>query len=177
VNEHLLTFIAVTIVFLVFVAVLSRLVVRFRPSNYPYESYDSLLSPAERSFFGVLQQALGREFTPLAKVRLADLLRVQRGVSAQRRAAAFNRVSSKHADFVVCLSDTFRVVGVVELDDKSHRRDARQRRDQFLDAALAAAGIPVLHITAQRSYSITDVRSRLQSITSGHIPTASPRNA
>ena len=135
-----------------------------RPSEYPYEPHDSLLSPAERSFFGVLQQALQTEFTPLAKVRLADILRVQRSVSAQRRASAFNRVSSKHADFVICASDTFRVVGVVELDDKSHRGEARQRRDQFLDAALAAAGIPVLHIPAQRSYSVPDIRSRLASL-------------
>ena len=160
-NQHLLILVAVAVGLLV--AALAGLLGR-RPSGYPYESYDSLLSAAERSFFGVLQQALEREFTPLAKVRLADILRVQRGVSAQHRFAAFNRVVSKHADFVICASDTFRVIGVVELDDKSHRGEARQRRDQFLDAALAAAGIPVLHVIAQRSYSIQDIRSRLASL-------------
>lgn len=162
-NQHLLLIVAVVVGLLAIVAVLSALLSR-RPSDYPYESYDSLLSPAERSFFGVLRQALHNEFTPLAKVRLADVLRVHRSVSTQRRVAALNRVTSKHADFVICASDTFRVAGIVELDDKSHRGDARQRRDQFLDAALAAAGIPVLHIPAQRSYSIQDVRSRLTSL-------------
>jgi hypothetical protein len=163
VNQHLLILVAVVVGLLVLVSVLSALLGR-RPSDYPYEPYDSLLSPAERSFFGVLQQALQGEFTPLAKVRLADILRVHRSISAQRRAAAFNRITSKHADFVICASDTFRVIGVVELDDKSHRGEARQRRDQFLDAALAAADIPVLHMPAQRSYSIQDVRSRLASL-------------
>ena len=162
-NQHLFLLIAVVVGLLLVVAVLSALVGR-RPSDYPYEPYDSLLSPAERSFFGVLQQALQGEFTPVAKVRLVDILQVQRGLSAQRRAAAFNRVSSKHADFVICASDTFRVIGVIELDDKSHRGESRQRRDQFLDAALAAAGIPVLHVPAQRSYSIQDVRNRLASL-------------
>lgn len=162
-DQHLFLLVATVVGLLVVVSLLSALLGR-RRLDYPYESYDSLLSPAERSFFGVLQQALQGEFTPLAKVRLADILRVHRSVSAQRRAAAFNRVSSKHADFVICASDTFRVVGVIELDDNSHRRYARQRRDQFLDAALAAAGIPVLHIPAQRSYSIQDVRSRLASL-------------
>ena len=161
-NQHLLL-VAVVVGLLLIVAVLSALVGR-RPSDYPYEHYDSLLSPAERSFFGVLQQALQGEFTPLAKVRLVDILRVHRGLSAQRRAAAFNRVSSKHADFVICASDTFRVIGVIELDDKSHRGESQQRRDQFLDAALTAAGIPVLHVPAQRSYSIQDVRNRLASL-------------
>lgn len=162
-NQHLLILVVLAVGLLVLVAALAGLLGR-RPSGYPYEPYNSLLSAAERSFFGVLQQALEREFTPLAKVRLADILRVQRGVSAQQRSAAFNRVVSKHADFVICASDTFRVIGVVELDDKSHRGEARQRRDQFLDAALAAAGIPILHVVAQRSYSIQDIRSRLASL-------------
>ncbi len=162
-NQHLFLLIAVVVGLLLVVAVLSALVGR-RPSDYPYEPYDSLLSPAEHSFSGVLQQALQGEFTPLAKVRLVDILQVQRGLSAQRRAAAFNRVSSKHADFVICASDTFRVIGVIELDDKSHRGESRQRRDQFLDAALAAAGIPVLHVPAQHSYSIQAVRNRLASL-------------
>jgi hypothetical protein len=98
---------------------------------------------------------------------------VHRSVSTQRRAGAFNRISGKHADFVICASDTFRVVGVVELDDKSHRGESRQRRDQFLDAAFAAAGIPVLHIPAQRSYSIQDLRSRLASLLTRDALTAS----
>jgi hypothetical protein len=85
VNEHLLLLVAAVVGLLVVVLLLSALLGR-RPSDYPYESYDSLLSPAERSFFGVLQQALQGEFTPLAKVRLADILRVHRRVSAQRRA-------------------------------------------------------------------------------------------
>jgi hypothetical protein len=174
VNQHFLLLVAVILGLLVLVSVLSALLGR-RPCDYPYEPYDSLLSPAERSFFGVLQQALRGEFTPLAKVRVADILRVHRSGSAQRRAAAFNRVSSKHADFVICASDTFRVVAVVELDDKSHRGEARQRRDQFLDAALAAASIPVLHIPAQRSYSIQDVRTRLASLlTRETLPASNP---
>jgi len=171
-NEHLLILVAAVVGLLVAIGVFSAFLSGRRPSDYPYEPYDSLLSPAERSFFGVLQQAVGSSHTPLAKVRLADILRVQRGLSAQSRIAAFNRVSSKHADFVLCASDTFRVIGVVELDDKSHRGEARQRRDEFLDDALSAAGVPVLHVLAQRSYSIADIRGRLQSILSDDRPTA-----
>jgi very-short-patch-repair endonuclease len=176
VNQHFLFLIALVVGLLVVVGVLSAFLGASRPSDYPYEAYDSLLSAAERSFFGVLQQTLPPQFTPLAKIRLADLLRVQRGLSAQRRSAAFNRVSSKHADFVLCASDTFRVVAVIELDDKSHRGEARQRRDQFLDGALAAAGIPVLHVAAQRSYSVADIRTRLQSFLTKDAATASNAN-
>jgi hypothetical protein len=177
VNENLLIPILVVVGLLVVVGVLSALLSGRAATDHPYEAYDSLLSPAERSFFGVLQQALGSEFTPLAKVRLADILRVQRGLSAQRRSAAFNRISSKHADFVLCDSKTFRVVGVIELDDKSHREETRQRRDQFIDASLAAASIPVLHVPAQRSYSISDLRTQLRSTFPSDAVTPNTRNA
>jgi hypothetical protein len=73
VNQHLLVLIAVVVGLLLVVSLLSALLSR-RPSDYPYESYHSLLSPAERSFFGVLQQALQGEFTLLAKVRASGHL-------------------------------------------------------------------------------------------------------
>jgi hypothetical protein len=141
--------------------------IRTKPTNH---------FAAERSFFGVLQKAIGPEFTLLSKVRLADILQVQRHPSTQRRSAAFNRISSKHADFVLCDAKTFRVVAVIELDDKSHREKTRQHRDQFLDAALGTVGIPVLHVPAQQSYSIADLRYQLQSFSSDALA-ANTRNA
>jgi hypothetical protein len=37
---------------------------------------------------------------------------------------------------------------IVELDDKSHRREDRKRRDGFVDEALKSAGIPITRIEA-----------------------------
>src|SRR5438046_32622 len=82
----------------------------------------SLLTEAERSFFGVLDQALAGEYRLFAKVRLADVVRPVQGPSRSGRPAAFNSISAKHVDFVLCDPSSLRVVGVVELDDKSHRR-------------------------------------------------------
>lgn len=42
---------------------------------------------------------------------------------------------------------------VIELDDTSHSRTRRKEHDRFLDDALAAAGFPLLRVTAQRPYS------------------------
>jgi hypothetical protein len=131
-------------------------------SDSPYVAADSLLTPAERSFFGVLQQALTPDYHLFAKVRLADIIELPRGLSGKRRYAAFNCISAKHADFVACDPQTFRIVGVIELDDGSHRAAKRQQRDQFMDSALAAASIPVLRVTAQRSYSAATLREQAE---------------
>ena len=70
--------------------------------NYCYVAAEALLTPAERSFFLVLPQALTPDYHLFVKVRLADIIEVQRGLSAKRRFPAFNRISAKHADFVAC---------------------------------------------------------------------------
>lgn len=133
---------------------------------YPYEAYDSILTAAERSFFGVLRQCVDAEFVLFTKVRLADVIRIQRGVSAKQRTQAFNRICAKHVDFVICEAVSLRVVSIVELDDKSHREKSRRERDQFLDAALAVAGIAILHVPAQRTYSKPELGDQLKAILS-----------
>ncbi len=47
------------------------------------------------------------------------------------------------ADFVVCAPD-FAAIAVVELDDRSHGRNAQRERDQRKDRLLQAAGIKVI---------------------------------
>ena len=130
---------ALAAVALVFLAAMAA---RLARPDLPYVAAHSLLTPAERAFFGALRQALGEDYHLFAKVRLGDILEVERGVSGKRRFAAFGRISSKHADFVACDPRTFAVAGVIELDDSSHRQRHRQERDAFFNAAMARAGVP-----------------------------------
>ena len=132
--------------------------------DLPYVAAPALLTPAERAFFAVLRQVVGKDLLLFAKVRLGDILQIEEGVAGKRRFAAFGRISSKHADFVLCDARTFAVVGVVELDDRSHQRPDRRERDRFFDAALAVASIPVLRVPARRTYDARELRATLAEI-------------
>jgi len=127
-------------------------------TSFPYEKIAALFTPAERAFLGVLDQAIGNDFRIMGKVRLADVLKVQSGLSRGENQAAWNRIKSKHVDFVVCDPDDLSIQCVVELDDKSHQRPDRKQRDAFVDNALNAAGIPVFHVAAKQAYSIAEIR-------------------
>jgi hypothetical protein len=130
------------------------------PEALPYRRKDYLLTKAERSFFGVLRQAVGVEYLIFAKVRLADLVWIPRGTpSAQSHA---NRVNPKHIDFVLCDHDAIRPLLAIELDDSSHARSDRRSRDAFVDAALAAAGLPLLRVPAQTGYNVAELQSRIR---------------
>jgi hypothetical protein len=121
----------------------------------PYSRRERVLSPAEQAFHAILQAAVhilntenpARRCTVFASVRLAEVLAVsesQANRSAWQR--AFNRISSKQVDFVVCEEQSTRPLLVIELDDASHKRSDRSQRDEFVDRACRAANLSILHV-------------------------------
>ncbi|MEW9889999.1 MAG: DUF2726 domain-containing protein [Candidatus Symbiodolus clandestinus] len=98
-----------------------------------YQRQDKLFSAAERSFFGVLQQACGNDYVIVGKVRVADVITVSPTKNRALRQKSFNRICAKRFDFVLCDKNDLSVQCVIELDDQSHQKRKRQQRDQFLD--------------------------------------------
>jgi very-short-patch-repair endonuclease len=103
------------------------------------------------------------EYLIMSKVRLADVVSVKKGLSGAARQQAFNRIQSKHLDFVICKPDDSTILFAVELDDQSHNRADRKDRDAFVDEVLKAAGITLHRVTAKRAYSVQDLRDALLS--------------
>ena len=119
------------------------------------------LSKAEHAFFAVLQRAVGQDGLVFAKVRLADLLAPAAGQGSGGWQAAFNRIQSKHIDFVLCSLDDVVPRLAIELDDASHRQARRKERDQFLEAACQSAGLPLLRIAVHRDYMVRELREQI----------------
>lgn len=155
-----LTILLIVGVLVVLVAMLAVLAKGQGRGKLPYVAAE-LLSPAERSFYGVLKEAVSSGYQLFVKIRLADLIKVKSGLAPKDRTSALNRISAKHIDFVLCDALTLGVVLAIELDDRSHRESKRQDRDRFVDAALAAASVPLLRVTARRSYSAQSLRQQI----------------
>jgi Protein of unknown function (DUF2726). len=127
-----------------------------------YDLADSLFSPAERSFFGVLTTITDEETVITTKVRLADVFEIKKGLDRSERQRALNRISAKHVDFLLIRkSDGHPILGI-ELDDASHQRPERKARDGFVDEVFAAARLPLVHIPAQRTYSAQEIKAALE---------------
>jgi len=157
------------LIFVLLIIMVVTLLLRARskrePAAYPYQKADSLFSPAERSFLGVLEKTVGDKCKVLGKIRLADIISPIRGLVKSGWQRAFNRISSKHVDFVLCTRDELSLVCAIELDDGSHKKSERKTRDDFLEKALTAASIPSIRFTAQASYNLQEVRSRIAEAT------------
>jgi hypothetical protein len=154
---------------LVAVAILGlRLLARLRRrlTRFPYRLQPALFSPAERSFLGALEQALGDELRIFGKIRVADVVKVEGVRDRSARQRAFNRIQAKHFDFLLCRPDDLSVVAAIELDDRSHGTRKRKERDNFLRGVCEAAGLPLLNIPAQRSYSVAELRRQVGTVAS-----------
>ena len=129
--------------------------------SFPYKRVPVLFTPAERSFLGVLDLAVGKDFRLFGKVRVGDLLAPQDGLNPSARLAALNKINRKHVDFVLCKPDDLTVLCVIELNDKSHQRKDRQDRDDFLVEACRSAGLPLIMFEAQHAYSPTEISAKI----------------
>ncbi len=126
-----------------------------------YQKQNVLFSPAERSFLGVLHQAVSENIQVFGKVRVADVITPQKGMSRSEWQKAFNRISRKHFDFLLCNKSDLSILCAVELDDSSHNTRTRKDRDVFLENACKSANVPLLQIAAQSKYNIHKLQKSL----------------
>ena len=127
---------------------LARLVTPSRSAGASYRR-KAVLSPWERKALGTLSVQLRPGMHLCPQVRLADMLSIEAS-DRSHHVRALNRVACKSVDFVVADVATGNPVLVIELDDKSHRREDRQARDALVNEVLREAGFDAAEIETLR---------------------------
>ncbi|WP_298628937.1 DUF2726 domain-containing protein [uncultured Thermus sp.] len=128
--------------------------------SLPYRLRHSVLTPAERSFLGVLERAVPEGVRVWPKVRLVDVLYID--ARGKERQAALNRVLAKHVDFLLVRAQDARPLLAIELDDRSHQREDRQERDRFLEALARQVGLSLVRVRVKEGYALEEVRRLLE---------------
>ena len=156
----ILVVIVIAIISIMFFLALSK--GQGKSSAYPYQRSDYFLSKAERSFYGVLVQAIGSKGLVFSKVRVADVITPKKGMDRSDWQRAFNAISAKHFDFLICDPNDCSVKAAVELDDSSHDSAKRQKRDTLLNGACVSAELPLLRFKVARAYVLADIQRQLE---------------
>ena len=121
-----------------------------------------LLSDGEQRFYRALREAVGESFDCHFKLRVADIVVPRAGYWRRGYGEA---VCRQHVDFTLCKKGTSYPVCLVELDDKTHAREHRRKRDEFLDAVFRSAGVPVAHVAARHPsvpYDVGELRRQIE---------------
>lgn len=98
----------------------------------PYELNETILTERERSFYRILKpiaDCLELQICP--KVRVADIVSIKKGTKDWQK--WFNKIRSKHVDFLLCDYD-MNIVLIIELDDSSHETERAKKNDALKNA-------------------------------------------
>ena len=154
-----------------FIVLRVRKNLRFGPDRsreFSYIKNRTLFSPAERTLFHALEQALGGGYRIFGKVRVADVVGTRRTNDRSAWWGAFKRIAAKHFDFVLCSKDDLAIHCAVELNDRSHESPRRRERDAFLEDVCKRIALPLVQIRARRQYSEAELRKQILAAVNGN---------
>ncbi|EAA4185765.1 DUF2726 domain-containing protein [Salmonella enterica subsp. enterica] len=118
--------------------------------NKNKDSYEikSFLTERERYVFNNLKNDLKPDLHLLAQVRVADLIKPNKRYHEKSKEyyALFKQISQWHVDYAILNLETYEIITAIELDDASHQKPGRQKRDHILNTVFEQAGIKLLRI-------------------------------
>jgi len=103
----------------------------------------ALLTPTEARFHTCLLQITQERCRIQIKPRLADVF------EHEKVNGAFQMISQKHIDFLICRNEDWMPMLGIELDDASHATKERRTRDMFVNNLFASTGVPLLRLPVQ----------------------------
>lgn len=121
----------------------------------PYRKRDDFLSQAEKMFYATMTSFVDGKATICPKVAVKEIVFVGKDAGKEYM-KYFNWIAKKHVDFVLCDSANMNVLCAVELDDSSHSRPDRKKRDEFVDKVFEVSKIPLFHLPLKQSYTLLD---------------------
>jgi hypothetical protein len=128
-----------------------------KPSTH-YEKVSALLTPAEQNFFQQLAPHIPQHSILFSKVRIADLVQPVKTLKGSAWQQAFYKICAKHIDFVICDRKNLDIQICIELNDSSHQRPDRIKRDQLVRRICQDAQVKLIEIKAKRRYPSTDFK-------------------
>lgn len=125
---------------------------------FPFKKKTNLFTPVERSFLELIEDAAGKQYRVMCRVKLADILAIRQTTDKKTSKNALSRVTGRNLDFVLCSKDDMTPVIAIDLVHKSGKEGYKSQRDWFISGALDAARIPHLRIKVRSGYKAKDIR-------------------
>ena len=132
-----------------------------RLEEFPYTRNRALFSPAERSLLGALEQAVGEDYRIFAKVRVADIVSVRPTANESSWLHAFDQISAKHFDFVLCDKTDLSIRCAIELNDETDGSRQRQERNTISEGVCRSISLPFIQIRAAQVYLTIELRKKI----------------
>jgi len=119
----------------------------------PYRLREKFLSTPELAMMDVLQKMVKNHYVVCPKVALNDIFYI---VRPNENVHFFNKIFRKHVDFLLCEPGSLKPAFGIELVRPTSQKETRES-DQFMEDLFLSAGLPLVHIPSNNTYSETDL--------------------
>ena len=122
-----------------------------------YRKKEYLLTKTELKFYKILKQItdnLNLKVCP--QVNLYEIVQ-------NKSYKDFNKIQSKTIDFVIT-EPNLKIKLCIELDDYTHTKDRRIKRDEFINKLFKDLNIKLLRIPVQNSYNIEEIKKKIEEV-------------
>lgn len=119
-----------------------------------------LLTKSEAAFYNLLRLAVQDQFLVFAQVPVWCLIDIH-APDRRARAAFLNQIALRRVDFALVHPGTLAVAKVIELDDAGPSTSQQQTRAKLMDLVLGEAGIELIRLDGQATYTVPALASAL----------------
>ena len=119
-----------------------------------------LLTKNEYWFYKRLKEIADKYgFAVLAKIRFADLVEVSVEADKKEYMNYFGKIKSKHIDFILCKKDNLYPELLIELNDSSHNKEDRIKRDKFVKKIAEKVGYKMVFVDGTQNLEETIIKA------------------
>ena len=119
-----------------------------------------LLTKNEYWFYKRLKEIADKYgFAVLAKIRFADLVEVSVEADKKEYMKYFGKIKSKHIDFILCKKDNLYPELLIELNDSSHNKEDRIKRDKFVKKIAEKVGYKMVFVDGTQNLEETIIKA------------------
>ncbi|MDP2279972.1 MAG: DUF2726 domain-containing protein, partial [Nitrospirota bacterium] len=126
-----------------------------------YKRKNDFLTLSEKIFYDSLINSIQHpHYQILSKVRVADLFDI---IDYNNHELHFDNIKALHIDFLIYNPYNNKTLLAIELDDSSHLREDRIKRDKFINELFRHNQFPLIRQEAKPSYNISELRNKINS--------------
>lgn len=121
-----------------------------------YKKSDYLFTKTELKFYRELlkiSEELNLSIFP--KIRLADIFK-------HENIKEFNKIKSKHIDFLLCDKSNCKIRLAIELDDYTHNKNKTIKNDNFKNELFKQTNLPLIRIKVNNTYNLEDIKTKIK---------------
>ena len=119
----------------------------------------ALLNSKGLSTFETLRQVVGKDSTVLAKVSLAELVKVPN--SDRRYLAHWRRVQRRTLDFLICSASSLKPYLAIKFETDAESKKRRANGHDVIKQVLGDIELPLLHLRANQEYGVKDLAKKI----------------